>query len=155
MLGLRRLLNDLEVQPIETLRCDDRFDVVLPIEILQISIFRLDFSKILLGDIALQMIQVYVSINPRRRRHRSRSPTSSHRMVLREVGQDHLELVLLDIGHIAPDLYLKFSTFRCPHYKIISASDTASSFPQKSFWKHVDIFIRLQPRHIHDWNAFK
>ena len=144
MLGLGGLLHDLEVQPIETLRCDDRLNVVLEMKIWQISIFRLDFAKILLRDIALQMIQVYVSIgNPRCRRHRSRSPASSHKVVLREVGQDQLELVLLDIGHVAPHLYLKFSTFRRPHYEIISTSDVASSFPQKPFRKNVDIFIRF------------
>ena len=109
MLRLRRLLHDFEVQPIEALRCDDRLDVVLPIKILQISIFRVDFAKILLRDIALQMIQVYVSIgNPCCRRHRSKSPASSHKVVLREVGQDQLELVLLDRRHVAPHLYLKF-----------------------------------------------
>ena len=142
MLGLGGLLHDLDVQPIETLRCDDRLDVVLPIKIWKISLFRLDFAKISLKDIALQMIQVYVNIgNPRCRRHRSRSPASSHKVVLREVGQDQLELVLFDIRHIAPHLYLKFSTFRCPYYKITSTSDNASSFPQKSFRKEIDIFI--------------
>ena len=108
MLGLGRLLHDLEVQPIETLRCDDRLDVVLPIKIWQISIFRHDFAKILLRDIALQMIQVYVSIgNPRCRRHRSMSPASSHKVVLREVGQDQLELVLLDIRSCHPTSVLE------------------------------------------------
>ena len=76
------------------------------------------------------MTEVYVCIsNPRGCWHRSKSPTSSHNMLPREVGQDQSKLILSDVTHIAPHVYLNISSFWCPYDEIIYTNDIASAFP--------------------------
>ena len=115
MLRLGGLLHDFDVQPIEAFRCDNGFDFVLVIQVWQICIFQFDFVPILSKNVVSQMTEVCVCIgNPCGCWHRSRFPTSSHNMVLTEVGQDQSKLILSDIRHIAQHLYLNISSFWCP-----------------------------------------
>lgn len=134
---------------------DYRSDVVLIIEVWQASILLLYLSLIVFRHAFRQMIEIHMCKgNPRGCRHCSRSPTSSHDMVLREVGQDQAQLIFCDVRHAAPHLHLNFSSFRCFYYEVIPSCDVATSFPQETLRKQIDVLSCLNPGHIHRRNSF-
>ena len=87
MLRLGGLLHDFYVQPIEAIWCDHSSDFVLIIQVWQIFIFLFDLVKICSKNVVSQMIEVHMSVsNPRGRWLGGLFPTSSHNLIIWEVG---------------------------------------------------------------------
>ena len=176
MLRLGGLLHDFYVQPIETIGRNHRSDFVLIKQAWQILAFSLNSVSIGSKYIVTQMIKctlvplrpkglplrskvvpAYVHMsygNPRGRRLGGWCPTSAQNLIFRQVRQNKSKLILRDVGHAAPHQNLNLSPFWNPHKEIIPTIDAASTFPQKTFWKQVNVLIRLGPWHIHGWDPF-